>query len=242
MDLALALVFFQFRIIGAHTVARVAKAVDQTGDDLKEVNYSKIKRALKDLHRKGLINSIKDDFTKAQVTKLGRKRLNSILPQYQTRRPWDKKLYLVTYDIPVASNSKRDALRDYLKTIGCGLLQESVWVTPYNPTDLAKEFALERDLEGTILVSALGREGSVGNMNLEELVDKVYNLSELNKRYENFLTQVRAKSLKGPQVMFAYLSILKDDPQLPFELLPEDWGGDTAYRVLQKNLRMDKKG
>lgn len=55
-----------------------------------------------------------------------------------------------------------------------------------------------------------------------------YGLAELNRRYEDFLAQEARGSLPLAQATFLYLSILKDDPQLPFELLPDWWAGERA--------------
>ncbi|MEK6624932.1 MAG: hypothetical protein AABY86_08190, partial [Bdellovibrionota bacterium] len=62
----------------------------------------------------------------------------------------------------------------FLRKIGCGLLQESIWVTPFNPTELVREFVNDKNLAGTVLVSVLGKDGSIGGMTLEELIENVY--------------------------------------------------------------------
>ena len=68
-------------------------------------------------------------------------------------------------------------------------------------------------------------------MDVNELIDRVYKLSNLNSRYEDFIE----KALKGycltSQLKFLYLSILEDDPQLPFQILPEWWLGDKAQEA-----------
>lgn len=143
-------------------------------------------------------------------------------------------LYLVTYDIPVEHNKDRDNFRYFLGKIGCGMLQESLWVTPYNPKKLIEELVEERDLHGTVLVSHMGKDGSIGDMELPELLDRVYGLSELNERYEKFIREYEGEELTKQQAVFEFLSILEDDSQLPFELLPEDWVGDEAYGQFRK--------
>ncbi len=121
------------------------------------------------------------------------------------------------------------------------MLQQSVWLTPYNPTELIREFSEERDLEDLILVSSLGKDGTIGEMELAELMEKVYHLEKLNYRYQELLIEAEDKRVDKERLVFLFLSILKDDPQLPFELLPEDWVGERAYRFFQKITQKTKK-
>ncbi|MBU1327173.1 hypothetical protein KKB64_04890 [Patescibacteria group bacterium] len=39
---------------------------------------------------------------------------------------------------------------------------------------------------------------------------------------------------KNPFGATRYLSILRDDPQLPFQLLPDNWLGLKAYQLYRK--------
>lgn len=209
--------------------------------DLDKFNHDTIARALRYIRRKGLVQGIKEKISQDKITENGRKRLESILPSYDSVRAWDGILYLVTYDVPVSHNKERNNLRNFLKRIGCGMLQESLWVTPYNPKSLIREFVDESHLGGTILVSQLGRDGSVGEMELPELLEGVYKLSDLNRRYQEFIenhSDGKVSSKWG--LIFDFLSILEDDPQLPFKLLPENWLGDQAYNLFKKLLKSTK--
>lgn len=199
-------------------------------DDLEQLNYETIKHSFAYLRRKGLVQAVKEKLSLPKITAQGRERLNSVLPKYQEKRIWDGRIYLITYDLPVKKNIQRNMLRTFLKKIGAGMLQKSVWLTPYNPKKLLQEFIEENSLaEDLILVSSLGKDGTVGEIELSELMDKVYHLSEINLRYREFLFEIKNKRLDRSQLVFRYLSILKDDPQLPFELLPKDWVGEEAY-------------
>ncbi len=137
-------------------------------------------------------------------------------------------MHIVTYDIPEAYKHDRELLRGYLRTIRCGRLQDSVWVTPYNPIDLVRSFVELHNIRGTIIVSDMGRDGSIGEENLKGLVVRVYRLELLNERYNVWL------DTKGS--LLGFLAILKDDPQLPFALLPGWWKGDTAYKLVKEKL------
>lgn len=240
-DFTLFLIAYGIESAGAKRTGQLDAAGERAGEHLVDVNYQSIKRSIIELQRKGLVNTIKTDLKEIEITAAGKKRLASLLPQYQKKRPWDKKIYLVTYDIPVTHNRERDAIREFLKRIGCGPLQESIWVTPYNPTRLVREFVEERDLEGTVLVSVLGKDGSIGGMSLNELIEKVYKLSELNSQYEVFLYDCQSGENSRTQLILSYISILQDDPQLPFELLPDWWLGDKAYEEFSILIKIKNK-
>ncbi|PIP51850.1 hypothetical protein COX59_01400 [Candidatus Beckwithbacteria bacterium CG_4_10_14_0_2_um_filter_47_25] len=192
----------------------------------------KIKQVYYQLKQKGLIDYVRGSLLAPQITDQGRKRIASILPNYLESRPWDKHLYLISYDIPELKKVERNRLRRLLKTVGCGLLQESVWLTPYNPKIILEEFVAKNDLIGLVLVSDLGKNGSIGEEDNRGLVARVYQLDELNRRYWEFLDRWKGKELQSETVPH-FFSILQDDPQLPFDLLPDDWLGEQAWELIK---------
>lgn len=236
VDLALISIYynFEFALSGyGKGFQAEAKALSQ----LDKFDYESIKRSLSYLKRRGLINILKSELALPEITSQGRKRIKSIIPRYDSKRVWDKRLYLVTYDIPRKNNYSRNLLRAYLKRIGCGSLQQSVWISPCNPKNIIKEFVENNSLDhDLIIISSLGADGTIGETDLKILIDKVYKLSEVNERYEEFLVHADESGSKE-KIVFAFLSILKDDPQLPFELLPDDWLGDEAYQLFLKTTR-----
>jgi DNA-binding transcriptional regulator PaaX len=231
VDLVLASVFFgiEASMTGYGNVGKASYAAHK---DLSEINSDTLKRAFHHLKSKGLVQSVREKNALPKITKEGKRRIASIVPQYDDERVWDGRIYLVTYDLPITKNKERNLLREYIKKIGCGMLQHSVWITPYNPTELIREFTYEKKLnDEPVLVSSFGKDGAVGGMDLRELLDDVYKLYELNIRYNKLITQVNEGGMTKDQIIFSYLSILRDDPQLPFELLGEDWLGEKAYKL-----------
>lgn len=218
----------------------VARAADDAFEKLMAAGIDKetIKRAIYKATHKGLIRrQRKKDRTFWEITKEGKKRLNNLTPQYDEERVWDRRIYLIAYDIPEKRHQDRNLFRKFLKRIGCGMLQASVWLTPYNPKGTLKEFIKEKRLSGAVIVSDIGQDGSVGEEDLDDLIERVYHLGQLNNRYENFIYEVRNKNLDKKQIAFKFLSILADDPQLPFELLPYDWQGKKAYELYKEKCK-----
>ena len=240
-DLVLAQLLFNFELLEPGrglSPGRIWEAYYKSQENLQEINYQTLKRALLYLRKKGLIEYVKEDVvTLPKITKQGRERLDSLLPKYYKKRVWDGKIYLVTYDIAEKRRGDRDTLRRYLEKIGCGLLQNSVWIAPYNPRETLRDFVKERGLGGAVIISDVGKDGNIGQTTLKELVADVYNLHQINEEYKDFLHEFKGKKKDDStpsQVAFQFFAILDEDPQLPFELLPLDWKGDEAYELFRK--------
>lgn len=232
VDIALVMVFFNMEAVTRKRRDWINLDF-YVGEDLEEISYEKLKRALTHLRKKGFLQTIKERNVLPIITQEGKKRLLSTIPHYDTNRAWDKRVYLITYDLPLPKNKERNYLRIFLRKIGCGMLQKSVWVTPYNPTNLINEFIKKKGLNDLILVSSLGRDGTVGNFELTDLFIEIYHLRELNSEYLEFLSLGRERKLSNDQLIFRYLNILGKDPQLPFPLLPDWWKGDMAYKYFK---------
>lgn len=209
---------------------------------LSKINYKVIENALITAKRNKWVRTVRRG-AMPEITKEGKRRLLEVLPRYDVKRIWDGRIHLVTYDIPEVKKRQREILREQLRSIGCGKLQDSVWMTPYNPIDTLRSFIAELQLGGTIIISDLGRDSSIGEEDLQSLVVRVYKLEELNERYMQWLKKVDRHGSIDAQLVVGYLAILKDDPQLPFDLLPDWWEGDKAYEKVKEkvsSLSIDK--
>jgi len=210
--------------------------------EVPELTVPKILRALRFLLKQGWMEIVPHEaYLIPQITEEGGQRLDSIFPVHQKERPWDQKFYLINYDIPVGKNSKRDALRNFLKDkLGCVMLQSSVWLTPNNPVKALNEFIEKKKLDERVVVSVLLDEWAFGGREVSAVLNEIYGLEKVNERYREFVEGAGIKGVKGLKddekmmLAFEYFSILKDDPQLPFELLPPDWAGAAAQEVFEK--------
>jgi len=97
-----------------------------------------------------------------------------------------------------------------------------------------EKFADEERLNDSILISSLGKDGTIGNQDLSDLLVNVYKLTDLNEKYKNYILTVKENKSTKEQLVFHYLNILGNDPQLPFPLLPEWWLGNTAFKHFYK--------
>lgn len=239
------ILLFQMFVIGAavgkgSSPKDTYKIFTEAEEALTELNYQTLKQAFYTLKRRGFVRAAKGKLREYQITREGRQRLESLIPRYNQSRVWDKRIYLITYDIPENRRLDRELLRRFLKKSGCGMLQASVWLTPYNPRKILREFIRDNHIPGAIVISDTGKDGSVGEQSLKKLMAEVYHLDELNEEYQAY-TQLYRKYRNSPKHLpamnrgiFDYLAILGEDPQIPFELLPDDWQGEKAHALFEK--------
>lgn len=219
---------------GKSTTSRgIYEAFGEANALFKEINYHTFKNSWRKLTEKGLINSLKDWAKKEIATTEGKKRIQSLLPFYDEKRFWDGNLYIVQYDIPIIQNSLRNDFRQFfLKKLGAVMLQASSYLLFYNPDKLIKKYlGQKQEFEGNILVSKLTKDGFIGEAEIKEFIWDKANLSCLNYEYEGFLKKYSKDGFSKVDLIKDYLAILKKDPQIPFELLPDKYLGDEAYLV-----------
>ncbi|MEK7141317.1 MAG: hypothetical protein AAB800_02095 [Patescibacteria group bacterium] len=230
-----------------HMTVRNTYQAFRAGEDahrmLDEINYQTIKKVTYNMIAKGLIKRItKEGREEIAITKFGHERIAANIPIYRTNRPWDHHLYLISYDIPTKSNDARNLLREYIRKTGGALLQESLWMNPYNPTRILSDFVTEHDIPGSVLISKLGKDGAIGEDKLTDLIRRIYRLDDLAERYASFLNAFPIRKIQASPPLAAamsYLPILKDDPQLPFPLEPDDF---PAARAFQRYLNLTTVG
>lgn len=100
---------------------------------------------------------------KASITQKGERelrRLGSYHVHSARPRAWDGKWRVLVFDIPNYRKGLRDRLRTSLKANGFQILQNSVWVNPYNCEDfvtlLKADFRIGRDMKYLIVDSIEG--------------------------------------------------------------------------------------
>jgi phenylacetic acid degradation operon negative regulatory protein len=169
-------------------------------------------------------------------------------PEAQWSREWDGRWRLVLFDVPTAENTRRDALRRYLREKGFGYLQNSVWVTP----DLLQEergilAGAKVNVESLLLLEARPCAGESD----AEIVAGAWDFEEINRRYARYLRTLgerptrplrdtaAAKSLQrwAIEERLAWLAAVTTDPLLPERLLPPDYLGRRAWQRRKTVLR-----
>jgi phenylacetic acid degradation operon negative regulatory protein len=162
-------------------------------------------------------------------------------PEVQWRRRWDGRWRLVLFDIPVAFNTHRAQLRQYLREKGFGYLQNSVWITP---DPMGEERRILRggriNVESLILLEAHPCAGESD----AEIVAGAWDFERINRNYSRHLklldarpegkleTEAEAKALLcwATAERKAWLSAVTRDPLLPEKILPDGYLGWKAWR------------
>lgn len=157
-------------------------------------------------------------------------------------KKWDGKWRVVIFDIEEVKRRVRDKLREKLRSLGFGMLQESVWVTPHDVAEDFSEFLEAQGLAAKALVLVVEKLFVGDN---RELAERIWPIEEINQAYQKLIedftkkdkTSGKAKEEEQRAFRVKYLEILRIDPYLPSELLPKEWWGNKA-KALVKNLRV----
>lgn len=102
---------------------------------------SEVKRKVKELNRKGLVEMKNEgDFTVVKIKEEGKQqilryRLDELVPK---TGKWDGKWRIVFFDVPEKARSKRDMLRYYLRRLGMQEMQKSLFICPFDVTNEVK--------------------------------------------------------------------------------------------------------
>ena len=165
------------------------------------------------------------------------------------RPDWDHKWRLVIFDVPESKAELRKYLRSYLVALGFGKAQRSVWISPH---DFRKEIKTYlRKLKLSDYVYQLLVEDFEG-LSGEEIAAEFWDLGSIHNKYINFFGDWREKLSKiedtqrettDPDslilwrymnhLIWDYQAVLSQDPHLPLELLPADWGGTSAAQFVE---------
>ncbi len=151
---------------------------------------------------------------------------------------WNGNWNIVTYSIPERMREARDRLRVELAWIGYGALAEATWVSPYDLTNEVK--SLIKKLKVEDYVHIFNTHESTPDP--KKIVSRCWNLKEIHRKYTEFITEYHPKleelqkrlqkgEIIEPSECFVerfnliheYRKLPFYDPDLPLELLPENW-------------------
>ena len=108
-----------------------------------------LKQTLRRLIQKGFISRKGQKFspTKPGLRFFRSNLIGSADKTQLDKKSWDGKWYLITFDIPIALNVKRDRLRQVLKNYNFYPLQKSVWVGPNKFAGALWGFIVNEEIE-----------------------------------------------------------------------------------------------
>ncbi|WP_299051295.1 PaaX family transcriptional regulator C-terminal domain-containing protein [uncultured Nocardioides sp.] len=150
---------------------------------------------------------------------------------------WDSRWLVLTVSIPESQRRLRHRLRTRLTWLGMGSPYSGLWVSP-DAEKVAEvdEVITELGL-GDQSVAWVGPTAGIGNESL--LVDAAWDLAGLAERYRVFLATFSDRRADSADEAFtAQVELVQEwrrfpflDPDLPRELLDDDWPGRAAADV-----------
>ncbi len=183
------------------------------------------------------------------MSERGQKRLDEaamrIYPSERMER-WSGNWCIVSYHIPETQRNLRDQLRKELGFLGFGMLTNSTWISPNDlqeqVTELAQNYELQDHME-------IFQATHVGFREPRALVEKCWNLGEIQSAYEVFIEKYELQYqrdqaiaqkdglsdndcfVQKTKLVHDYRKFLFIDPDLPDELLPSPWLGKEADQL-----------
>lgn len=208
--------------------AQLGKMKGVLPPDYKSTNFA---NAVSRILRTGYIEKIiKNGEPYLRLTSKGQKALVRDFPIFSFRKKkWDRLWRIVFYDIPEKQRTTRENLEAKLKELGFGMIQESVYISPFDIAEDLREFILAQGLGDKVFVS-VSKQLFAGDS--KSLANKVWCLEKINDQYEE-LYQKMLKGGKWNDIFAEYEEILRQDPCLPKELLPVGWQGEKVYRGIK---------
>src|SRR5690606_26488231 len=154
------------------------------------------------------------------------------------KREWDGKWTFAMFSIPEHHREDRRTLRSKLRWLGFAPLYDGTWVCPWDHGAAAREIFSDLAVPAsTIIRGRLERDAPDAGHPL-----RAWDLEELRRRYTDFLEQhaaLRARVAAGDvgpaealvgrtQLMTHWREFPNIDPDLPSELLSDDWPRHAA--------------
>lgn len=151
----------------------------------------------------------------------------------------------------------RSELRKELTWEGFSALSPTVFVHPNPDRETLQEILHSYGVHRDVFVTTMTQAQDIEGRPLPELVNEYWPLEEISRNYESFIEHFRplpdmiraaggniaaeqAFIIRG-LLIHEYRRTLLHDPQLPIELLPQDWAGKIAYELCREVYSMTYK-
>jgi len=163
---------------------------------------------------------------------------------------WDGTWNIVTYAIPEEDRKMRDTLRRELIWMGYGALAGASMISPYDLTDKVMELAEKLGVVERIQIFRAEQQGLADARKIVSTcwdLDRIHDMyakfmDKYQPGYENWLQRIQNNDNIEPSEYFLerflliheYRKLPFYDPDLPGELLPENWLRPKAAALFQE--------
>ena len=218
----------------------------------QQYHTNSIYKAVARLEKLGLLNKQrKEKKIYLQLTEKGKKAVRDHRKAGgHSRRIWDEKWRVVIFDVPEKRAQARRYLRNYLKSLGFGKVQRSIWITPYDFGKLINYFSLKMKIFDCIYQMTVEQFRGLTGI---ELAQTFWPIKTINSEYQNLIkihsdrlirlqrnkdnTDLSRSNLGKrflSSLLWDYQSIAARDPHLPAQLLPLDWSQKKALDFIEQ--------
>ena len=174
------------------------------------------------------------------ITDAGEKYFDNLLAVLSENKKWDSRWRLVMFDIPEKNRATRDKLRRALTALGLGILQGSVWISSYDIKSEIDKISEKLNIPNSIRYFEVTASPALN----EQIIEKSWNLPELNYEYEVFIKEGNralrtmgkgnGDRFKAKTLIFKYALILKKDPKLPEAFIEQNILRKEAHDLYTK--------
>jgi phenylacetic acid degradation operon negative regulatory protein len=162
---------------------------------------------------------------------------------------WDGNWTLLLTAPEIISAVQRSSLRKELLWEGFGMIAPGVFGHPGGKAAVLEEILARVGVTGKVFVCSTIESRQVSTRPLSDLVEHCWELDKVVQGYRHFiacfdplLKRLKTKGVLDPEQAFAIRTLLihafrrvqLHDPQLPLELLPNQWPGTTAYELCHR--------
>lgn len=189
---------------------------------------------------------LKDGKVYLRLTSIGKTKIYRDFPILKLTRKWNKHWAIVVFDIEEKAKLVRNRFRKKLRSLGFGMLQKSIWISPLSMGEDMKEVIETIGLSKKAFVMEVSgfifgdpRELASKIWHLDKLDDEstrvkknIENVNQLIRNRNDRIKKSKAKfsgkrnnyiyelEKKKKEVMKKYLEFIVQLPPLPMELLP----------------------
>jgi phenylacetic acid degradation operon negative regulatory protein len=154
-------------------------------------------------------------------------------------RDWTGDWLMILASLPENSRVLRHRLRTALGWAGFGSPSPDVWISPHpSHAKEAREVlsSLGADVQATMLHAQLDNPAE-----RHRLVAQAWDVDDLDRRYRTFTAELAAAAQPSSaadafaarlHMLYRWRRLLLADPALPPMLLPQDWSGEQARRLM----------
>ncbi len=146
-------------------------------------------------------------------------------------KPWDGAWTIVAFSVPEVRRQLRHSLRTNLRWLGFAALYDGLWCSPWDERDAALAMLSELGAgSATVLRAEIDPRSGLQALSAWDLDGVKQSYLKFEEEFSPMLDDVRRGALTASQALVARTKVMDSwrnfpgiEPDLPVELLPDDW-------------------